>query len=175
MAWSRWDGSSTNANLNPNTHILTGTSAVQLPASGKVNYELTGSTAPTDYQAPDGQSGTVSGSLAVQFGSQVQVGFNLEVQTGTHGWNIGTNGGAADPSNGGMVVERDMRFASGPLGIARLPSSSNSCQTSCSASAFGSLYGTGASHVGLGYQINDISGSDSSTVNGVVVFGQVRP
>ena len=175
VAWSRWDDSTTNANLNPNTHILTGTPAVQLPASGKINYQLVGSTAPTNYQAPDGQSGTVTGSLAVQFGSQVQVGFGLDVQTGTHGWHIGTNGGAADPANGGIVVERDMAFASSSVGIARLPTSSNSCQTSCSAAAYGSLYGVGASHVGLGYQINDISGNAVSTVNGVVVFGQVQP
>ena len=174
VAWSRWDGSSSNANLNPNTHILTGTPAVRVPTSGKVDYELAGSTAPTDFQASDGQSGTVTGSLAVQFGTQAQVGFDLNVQTGTNGWHIGTSGGSADPSNGGLAVGADMRFASGSVGIARLPSTS-SCQTSCSASAFGSLYGSGASHVGLGYQINDLSAAKTSTVNGVVVFSQVRP
>ncbi|MDT0509265.1 hypothetical protein [Novosphingobium sp. MMS21-SN21R] len=174
-AWSRWDGSTTNANLNPNTHILTGTRAVQLPVSGKVDYELVGSTAPTNFQAADGQAGTVAGSLAVQFGSQVKVGFNLDVQVGTHGWSIGTSGGSADPSNGGATVGTDMRFAAGVLGIARLPGNTSSCQTGCSAAAFGTLYGTGASHVGLGYQIDDVSGGATSTVNGVVVFGRAQP
>lgn len=176
IAWSRWDTVSADAaTLNPNTHILTGTAAVQLPTSGKVDYQLAGSTAPTNLNAPDGQSGSVTGALAVQFGSQVKVGFNLEVQSGTHGWNVGTNGGAVDPSNGGMLVAPDLRFSSGSLGIARLPNNADSCQTSCSATALGSLYGAGASHVGLGYQINDLSNGAASLVNGVVVFGRLAP
>lgn len=173
VAWSRWDNSSTNANLNPNSHLITGTPAVSLPASGKVNYAIIGSTAPTNFNGADGNSGTVSGSLAVQFGSQATVGFSLDVNTGARGWTIATAGGAADPTNGGLTVGSNMRFASASVGIT--PLNASSCVSSCNASVVGALYGTGASHVGLGYQISDFASTGAFTVNGAAVFGQVQP
>lgn len=173
VAWSRWDGASANANLNPNSHIVTGTPATALPVSGKVAYTLTGATAPTNYNGADGLSGTVSGTLAVQFGTQAKVGFNIDVATGPRGWALSTAGGSADPSNGGLVVGSDMRFGSGSVGIAA--ANANSCLGSCNASVVGALYGAGASHVGLGYQISDLSSNSIYTVNGAIVFGQVAP
>ncbi len=170
IAWSRWDNSSTNAALNPNSHIITGTPAVQLPASGKVDYVLVGSTAPTNYNGADGQSGTVSGALSVSFGSQVKVGFN--VQTGPRGWHIGTTAGALEPAFG-LTVGSNMRFASASVDIT--PLNNASCLSSCTASVVGSLYGAGASHVGLGYQISDLSSGSFFTVNGATVFGQAQP
>ncbi|MCY1670137.1 hypothetical protein OVA07_03830 [Novosphingobium sp. SL115] len=173
VAWSRWDGASANANLNPNVHIVTGTPATALPVSGKVDYTLTGSTAPTNYNGTDGASGTVSGSLAVQFGAQPKVGFSLDVNTGPRGWRVATSGGSADPSNGGLNVGSDMRFGSSSVGVTAL--NANSCLGSCNATVLGSLYGAGASHVGLGYQIGDLSSNSIYTVNGAVVFGKAVP
>lgn len=173
VAWSRWDNTTTNANLNPNSHLITGTPAVSLPASGKVDYAIVGSTAPTNFNGADGQSGTVSGSLAVEFGSQAKVGFNLDVNTGPRGWTIATAGGASDPSNGGLVVGNDMRFGSASVGIT--PLNASSCLSSCNASVVGALYGTGASHVGLGYQISDFAPTGAFTVNGAAVFGKAQP
>lgn len=171
-AWSRWDGASSNANLNPNVHLVTGTPATALPASGKVDYTLTGSTAPTNFQAPDGESGTFTGTLAVQFGAQPRVGFNLNPVIGARGWNIQTDGGSADPSRG-LAVGSDMRFASNALSVTG--ANASSCSVSCSATVVGSLYGTGASHVGLGYQISDVAATAIGTINGGAVFGRVVP
>ncbi|MFM2371371.1 MAG: hypothetical protein RIS85_1093, partial [Pseudomonadota bacterium] len=173
VAWSRWDGATTNANLNPNSHIITGTPATALPVSGKVDYTLTGSTAPTNYNGADGLSGSASGTLAVEFGAQPKVGFNVQVTTGPRSWALSTAGGSANPSNGGLTVGTNMRFASASVGISA--ANANSCLGSCNASVVGSLYGSGASHVGLGYQISDLSSGSSYTVNGALVFGKVVP
>ncbi|SMC55769.1 hypothetical protein [Novosphingobium sp. B1] len=173
IAWSRWDNVSTNANLNPNTHIVTGTPAVNLPATGKIDYALAGSTAPTNYNGADGNSGTVSGTLAVQFGTQAKVGFSLAVNAGARGWTVATAGGSADPSNGGLQVGTNMRFASASVGLT--PLNKSSCLSSCTASVVGGLYGEGASHVGLGYQISDLSSNSFFTVNGTAIFARPTP
>lgn len=173
IAWSRWDNVSTNANLNPNTHIVTGTPAVNLPATGKIDYALAGSTAPTNYNGADGNSGTVSGTLAVQFGTQAKVGFSLAVNAGARGWTVATAGGSADPSNGGLVVGTNMRFASASVGLT--PLNNSSCLSSCTASVVGGLYGESASHVGLGYQISDLSSNSFFTVNGAAIFARPTP
>lgn len=173
VAWTRWDDTANNATTNPQVHIFTGTAAANLPASGTVSYAVVGSTAPTNFNGADGSSGTATGTLAVQFGTQAKVGFNLDVATGTRGWVVATPGGSADPSNGGLVVGSDMRFASGSVGITA--ANASSCLGSCTASVVGALYGNAASHVGLGYQISDLSSNSFFTVNGTIIFGRPTP
>lgn len=173
VAWTRWDDTANNSSTNPQVHIFTGTAAANLPASGTVSYAVVGSTAPTNFNGADGNSGTATGTLAVQFGTQAKVGFSLDVAMGNRGWVVATPGGSADPSNGGLVVGSDMRFASGSVGITA--GNANSCLSSCTASVVGALYGNAASHVGLGYQISDLSSNSFFTVNGTAIFARPTP
>lgn len=168
VGWSRWDGASTPSVSNPNVHLLVGAPATALPTSGKVDYRLVGGTAPTNLYAADGAAGSLSGELAVLFGNVVRVGFDLSITAGAQGWRVATAGGAADPANGGLVPQLDRSF-----GAQINPTALNaaSCLTNCTATVVGRLFGIGASHVGLGYQISDLSGSSTATVNGVAVFG----
>ena len=171
-AWSRWDDAPANGNTNPSTHIVTGKIATALPVSGKVDYTLVGSTAPTNARATDGEAGTLTGSLAVQFGAQAKVGFSLDVATGSQAWRMATPGGASDPS-GGLNVGSDMRFGSSSVTVT--PLNASSCTLQCNTTVLGALYGAGASHVGLGYQLTDLAGTGVRTINGAALFGRVVP
>ena len=168
VAWSRWDGSATASRPNPNDHVLVGAPAVSLPASGKVDYVLIGGTAPTNYYGADGSSGTFTGALSVQYGSAARVGFNFDVAVGTRSWRVSTSGGAANPATG-LAVSSAMRFES--TSVATTGLTSGSCAAFCNTGVFGGLFGTGGSHAGLAYLIQDESGGfPGAYVNGTAVF-----
>ena len=168
VAWSRWDGSASASNPNPNDHVLVGAPAVSLPASGKVDYVLVGGTASTNHYGTDGSSGTLTGALSVQYGSTARIGFNFDVAVGTRSWRVSTSGGAANPASG-LAVNSAMRFES--TSVATTGLASGSCAGFCNTGVFGGLFGTGGSHAGFAYLIQDESGGlPGAYVNGTAVF-----
>ncbi|MGV8928845.1 MAG: hypothetical protein ACOH1E_03775 [Brevundimonas sp.] len=183
IGWTRWAGGTTGGvnpgpsefPINSGEHIVTGTPATNLPASGTVEYALIGSTQPT---IRDGSldPGTFSGRLAVAFGAVPHVGFEFDVSIGGHAYAINSPGGIADPMQGAAVdVSGDERFnmlwalpqtpviGDGPV-----------CQgdRACVANVQGFLAGDGASHVGAVYTFGAGTGSGPGYVGGVAAFGR---
>lgn len=168
VAWSRWDAATGNV-TNPNDHIMVGAPAVSLPTTGKVDYNLIGGTAPTNFNGTNGSAGTFTGALAVQFGTTPKVGLNFDVIVGAKSWRVATSGGAANPTSGGLTLGSDMRFSSTAVGTTGLNTAS--CVAYCNTGVFGGLFGTGASHAGFAYQITDDTGGQN-VVAGTAVFAQ---
>jgi hypothetical protein len=170
VGWSRWLDLNNFASNSPklaNTgnHLLSGTLATNLPASGKVDYQLIGQTRPTD-RAGDLEPGTFAGTLAVDFATR-KVGFDFDVAIGSYGWNMKTTGGSANPNSGGYNVTASSGFAGSPVVTG---TTAASCSTTCSGNVQGSLFGVGATHAGAGYMINDAGGG--IVVSGVAAFGR---
>ncbi|MBZ6378010.1 hypothetical protein B5C34_01995 [Pacificimonas flava] len=163
IGWSRWAGGevtepfgrTTTIRENEGVHVIAGTPATDLPASGTVQYQLAGATAPTRRGENPAAPGTFSGDLAVAFGGQALVGMNLAVGYDGENFALSTPGGAADPANGGLAVDGEMKF-SGGLAVT---SDGASCTTQCGATLNGFLSGAGASAVGIGYTIDSSDGS----------------
>ena len=172
VAWTRRELGNANANPNFNHHLLVGTPAVNLPASGTVNFRLLGGTAPTNALAAAGEIGHFSGDLAVAFGTTARVALDMDVHVGTRGWNVATTGGIANPGQSGLIVDADGSFGSTGSALNTTGIAGNACTGFCVGSVFGSLFGDGASHAGFAYLIDDQSSGGRSYVNGVAVFGQ---
>ncbi|AKM09107.1 hypothetical protein [Croceicoccus naphthovorans] len=185
IGWARWAGGTTGGkyyNLptadlptNGGWHIVSGTPATNLPASGTATYSMVGSTAPT---MRDGSiaPGSVTGSAAVAFGSIPHVGVDLNVTIGGSTYGIATNGGAANPASGMAVGvagdQNHMVFRDYNL-VATVESGSGSVcggQGDCGADITGFLAGDGASHIGLNYTFGNM-GFDKQ-VDGGIVFGK---
>ncbi|MXO70100.1 hypothetical protein [Alteraurantiacibacter buctensis] len=169
MGWARWtSGSTQNGNLTANqgTHIISGTPATNLPASGVVRYEMIGATKPTDGEgalAP----GEFSGTIGVDFATR-KVGIDFNVTMGVYGWNLRTSGGFADPSAGGLSLfsENQIKSQVTVTGV-----NAASCTNNCSASVDGFLYGSGASHFGVAYALTDRpAGMNQLYISGAAAF-----
>lgn len=169
VAWSRWDGVGAAQLPNPNVHIMTGTLATSLPTSGKVDYRLIGGTAPTDLYGSDGAAGSFTGALSVQYGAALRVGYDFDVAVGNMSWRVSTPGGAATPATGQPIDTSVMRFGSTTMTPTGL--SGGACTVKCGAIVFGGLFGSGASHAGIGYSLFDNSDGKAHTVDGTAVFG----
>jgi hypothetical protein len=170
IGWSRWLDLNNFASNSPklaNTgqHLLSGTSATNLPASGTVNYALIGQTKPTD-RAGNLAPGTLTGTLAVDFTTR-KVGFDMNVAVGTYAWNMKTTGGSANPNSGGYNVSASNSFFGSPTITG---ANAASCTTTCSGSVQGMLFGAGATHAGAGYMISDTAAG--VIVTGVAAFGR---
>ncbi len=167
VAWTRYTSGPAGTVTNGNYHLLVGTPAVGLPASGTVDYKLIGGTAPTDLRGPAGESGAFTGNLAVAFGAAPKVGFDFNVYSGTRGWHVETAGGAAGAASGGVGVDGDMRFQ-----VNRTPTAieGDACTAYCTATILGGLFGAGATEAGLQYVIDDNT-AGRRYVTGVAVFG----
>ena len=181
IGWTRWaDGTTGGAfysnpektfAANQGWHILAGSPATNIPASGSVRYELVGATAPT---IRDGSltPGSFSGNLAVAFGATPMAGFDFAVAIGGSNYSFGTAGGASDPGNGGRPIETTGEFAFTFFGNG-LPVTGSGpvCAgaAACSASLRGFLAGDAASHVGISYTFG--SGTFDQRVDGVAAFG----
>lgn len=177
VAWTRYErGAAAGGITNSNVHLLLGSPAINLPANGTLQYRLAGGTAPTDAFAPAGEIGSFEGNLSVLFGTIPLVGLDFDVYVGTRGWHAQTTGGAADPANGGLAVNGDMRFES-TNNLQRSGIAGDACTGFCSVNVFGGLFGDGANGAGFQYFIDDQSGGASkrSYVNGVAVFGNGGP
>ncbi|HEY6814884.1 MAG TPA: hypothetical protein VI168_05025, partial [Croceibacterium sp.] len=169
VAWTRYERGATGGVANQNVHLLLGTPAINLPASGTVDYKLVGGTAPTNAMAPAGEIGSFTGDLAVAFGTTPRVGVNFDVHVGTRGWHAQTPGGAAGAASGGLTVGGDMRFQSQDLGRSGI--AGNACSGYCIVQVFGGLFGNGAASAGFEYHIDDQSSGGRSYINGTAVFG----
>lgn len=170
VAWTRYERGNAGFGItNANVHLLLGSPATDLPASGTVDYKLIGGTAPTDAFAPAGEIGSFTGDLAVAFGATPKVGLNFDVHVGTRGWRAQTPGGAAGAATGGLAVGGTMTFQHTDL--ARSGIAGNACSGYCNVQVFGGLFGAGAGNAGFQYFIDDQSSGGRSYVNGVAVFG----
>jgi len=176
VAWTRYEnGAGTGGVTNSNDHLIVGAPAINLPASGTVEYALIGGTIPTDFFAPEGETGFFGGRLAVAFGSTNRVGIEFDVLSeaseGVRGWRVETAGGADDPASSGLFVAPDSSFQSNNQTISISGIEGLACSRFCSASVSGSLFGDGASHAGFAYQINDEATSNRVVIQGSAVFG----
>ena len=165
IAWARFTDAPNNQGTLAHTgvHTIVGTPAVDIPTSGLVNYSLIGGTLPTTNEGT-AAPGSFSGQLAIDFATR-RVGVNLDVAIAQYRWNLSTAGGAANPANGGMLINAISSdyFASG-LQVSGLNAAS--CTASCTGDIQGSLFGQGASHTGLVYRVLD----GSFTARGSAVF-----
>lgn len=183
MSWARWTNGTvetrgvlgnidTVIGANGGYHVLAGTASTSLPASGTINYELIGSTAATDNlgSAP----GTVTGDLAIAFGSTNKVGFDMAMDVGGRGYAVSTEGGAANPGASEINV---VSGSGGPTFSASFNSiiagsvtgSGGACVSSCQVLVSGALYGDNASHVGVAMNIFD--GGEGVQASGLALFG----
>jgi len=173
IGWSRWLDTNNFASNDPNLaktgrHLVSGTLPTSVPGTGTVNYALIGQTKPTD-RAGVLDPGTFSGTLAVDFATR-KVGFDFDVAMGDRGWNMKTAGGSANPNNGGYTFHAaNFGFFGNPQVTG---TTAASCTVSCSGAVQGSLFGVGASHVGLGYTITDGTGVSALNISGVGAFGR---
>jgi hypothetical protein len=174
VGWTRWAGGSPEGQgskvyaANQGMHVLAGTPATALPASGKADYALVGATKPTENIF--GGEGTFSGSASVAFGSSPRVGLDLNVAVNDKGWRIQTSGGVANPAASNLLVGGDMTFRN--LAVPVTGTAGTACTGYCNAAVFGGLFGAGASHLGLVYSISQGSGASQVAVQGSAVFGR---
>jgi trimeric autotransporter adhesin len=172
VAWTRYLSDTSNNAVNFNNHLIVGTPSATIPASGKVDYRLVGGTAPTDYGAAEGEVGTFTGSLAVSFGAAPKIGVAMDVVAGSRSWHVQTAGGAADPTNGGLLIGTDRAFVGTNANLATASTSGGGCVSACGTTLNGNLFGQNAAYAGFAYSLSDRSLPGSTQINGVAVFGQ---
>lgn len=169
MGWARWtSGSTQNGNLSANqgTHIISGTPATNLPASGTVSYQMIGHTKPTDGEGVNAP-GSFTGSMAVDFATR-KVGLTFAVTLGQFAWNLSTNGGSAVPSSSALTLSVNNQIKDV---VTIIGTTAASCLQACTASVDGFLFGPGASHFGVTYAITDRqSPSNLLWVSGAAAF-----
>ncbi len=169
VAWTRYlVGARAGGVTNGNDHLLVGTPATNLPTNGVVEYSLVGGTAPTNNRDLADSQAFFTGDLSVGFGSAAMVGLNFDILTRTEGYRVSTAGGAADPTNGGIIVAGNGRFEDNFLGITAL--TDTTCTGFCQAQVFGGLFGDGASSAGFTFNVADRGANNF--VQGVAVFAQ---
>jgi hypothetical protein len=177
IGWARWTGESSGlyATQGPNggLHVLSGTATVvsTLPTSGTAQYALAGSTNPT---LSDGSAapGTLTGAMAVQFGSTTLIGYDITVNVGQFGWNVKTLGGVTIVSQSALVLRADGSFVSRfsqTDGVTALNAAS--CSRACSGSINGRFFGPGGSHIGLVFNMLD-AGATNVTATGIGIFAK---
>lgn len=182
MAWARWTNGTVEARTsvgnidsvlgtNGGYHVMAGTASTSLPASGTISYELIGTTSATDNlgSAP----GTITGDLAIAFGSISKVGFDLAMNVGGRGYSVATTGGAANP---GASQTNVVLGSGGPTFSAAFNSvipgsitgSGGACVSSCQVSISGAFYGANASHAGVAMNVFD--GGSGVQASGLAIF-----
>jgi hypothetical protein len=165
IAWGRWTGNVTglanidglltvdeNYSANQGLHYVVGMPTAQMPTVGSATYTLLGATSPTYVVDGGAAPGTLtSGSLSVDFG-RLTVGVNLNVaMPDGYGYAVGGNAQITGNTIFGATYTND------PLSVAGTTGSS--CTSGCSAQVSGFFAGTTAERAGLGYKINDFTGS----------------
>lgn len=175
LAWGRWtNGTVTVTNFlsfaganNNSAHVFSGSSPINLPTTGVVEYELIGSTSPTDNQGS--APGTITGDMAVSFAGPRHIGLELDMTVGGKTWSTATTGGVADPTQSEITLP----FVQNPFELAapNFTSSANACTTSCTATLSGRLFGDGAASSATAFLVNDTSGAVNTLAQGIAVFG----
>ncbi|GAA0271305.1 hypothetical protein GCM10009127_09350 [Alteraurantiacibacter aestuarii] len=175
LAWARWTGGtvvatgvlggSTVIGANGGYHVFAGKTSTSLPASGTVNYSLIATTSATDNKGST--PGTISGDLAIAFGSTAKVGYNMQIAVGGRSWGVETAGGVANPSASqvNLVTGTGIATFSGQFlnTVGQVTATGGACAGSCSVSVGGSLYGANGAFAGVAVNV-----TDSSVTNGVI-------
>lgn len=177
VGWARWTGDSagplTNQGPNQGLHLMSGTpTAVATLPTGTVQYTMVGGTNPTlanGAAAP----GTLTGTMGVQFGSLPRIGFDLTARVGDFGWRVQTTGGSANPSTSQVSYGSALTF-SAPFGKTTgvTPTTNASCVGACTATIGGQMYGAGASHIGLSFNMIDTSPTGVTQVSAIGIFAK---
>ncbi|MBF9151612.1 hypothetical protein [Novosphingobium jiangmenense] len=166
VAWSRWIGGGiTGLGQGPTTTLgngglssVWGKPATNVPTTGKIDYQVVGSTRPS---TTDAVVGTLDNAkLAVDF-SAAKVGFEAALTVSGAPVAMSTSGGLAAPSlslrTSGTTfgANTNQMVLSGASGV----------------SIEGFLAGVGATHAGVGYYLQTTSGN----VAGAIAFGPKAP
>ena len=184
LAWARWtNGTVSDVGVfgatdipigsNGGYHVLAGAASTSLPASGKVDYDLIATTSPTDHlnSAP----GTLTGDLAIQYGSTSTVGYEFQMNVGGDGWGVSTTGGAANPGMSEVVLES--ANSAGPIFGGSFSSitggvtaSGGACPVSCLVTISGALFGDNGAHAGVAVNVTDSGNDGVTTASGLAIF-----
>jgi len=134
-------------------HVIVGTPAVDLPVTGRINYNLIGGTSPTSRGGIAVPGTLTRGAAAVEFGSQIKVGVELAFQFAGQTFDARTTGGLTNVglSEISLTPGLSVFTGSGPSG--GVTSSGNYCAASCRVTWTGFLAGTGGTEMGLSYLI----------------------
>lgn len=184
MAWARWTNGTVETRTlvgnadsvlgaNGGYHVMAGTPSTSLPGGGTVNYELIGTTSATDNRGS--APGTITGDLAIAFGTISKVGFDLAMNIGGLGYSVSTAGGAANP---GASQTNVVLSSGGPTFSAAFNSvipgsvtgSGGACVSSCQVSISGALYGANASHAGVAMNVFDAGSGTPVQASGLAIF-----
>jgi len=188
IGWTRWAGGRSAGRYydsrdgidlpeNAGWHVLSGTPATNLPTSGTVSYDLIGNTSPTVRNGSVAPGTLDSAKAAVAFGTTARVGVELAMTVGGEGYNISTNGGVSDLSQGLELTAdqagRVVRFNGNAFNGTLIGSGGSLCggtTANCNASLTGFLAGDGASHLGLAYTLGNTDFDNQ--IDGTAAFAQ---
>ncbi len=184
IAWARWTGGTVQSSglfgdvdypvgANGGYHVMTGEATTTLPG-GTIAYELIGGTSATDNQGS--APGTVTGDLAIAFGSTSLVGYDLSMAVGGRSWAVSTPGGAANPaaSNINLVIGSGVWTFGGTFTSTSntVTAGGNACSATCIVNIGGVLYGDNAAYAGVAFNVTDASNSATVGASGLAIFGQ---
>lgn len=184
ISWARWtDGTvetrgllgnvDTVVGANGGYHVLLGETTTALPASGTIRYDQIGGTAATDNQGST--PGTVTGQLAIAFGTVSRVGYNFSMNVGGRSWAVATNGGAANPeaSDINLVVGSGIWTFGGTYSSTNntVTATGGACAASCIVSINGTMFGADASHAGVAMNVTDVTATNTVQASGLAIFG----
>jgi hypothetical protein len=153
-------------------NMVAGVPTTVLPQTGVVSYRLLGGAAPTERGLAAGTEGYFTGNLGVAFGgASPRVGIDFTVASNGTTFASGTNGGAANPLGGGLIVDAASRFR-GLLPAQATAGAGCTRPNACVSYIEGGLFGEGAGYAGLVYFVNDASNvSALRLISGSAVFG----
>jgi trimeric autotransporter adhesin len=184
IAWARWTNGTvltrgllgeSDSLIGPNGgyHVMTGEVTTSLPV-GTVAYELIGGTSATD--SLGSSPGSVTGDLAIAFGTTSRVGYDLTMAVGGRSWSVSTNGGAADPGSSQFVLETGSAgFTFGGSFTSTsgtVTSTGDTCTPGCFVNVSGTLYGDSAAYAALAMNVTDNNSTGVVGASGLAIFGQ---
>ena len=167
LAWARWSSPGQPGNgAFDDYHIFAGTPVVNMPTSGRIDFEQIGSTGITDNI---GNDGTITGDAAMIFdgANDPRIGLELAIDIGIRSYTAQTSGGVADPSNSVLRVDGTGRFA-GALGEI-MPSGGGDCSFGCGITVSGYTFGDGVQQIGMGVSLNE---NNTDFSEGTIHFGR---
>jgi hypothetical protein len=181
LSWERWtDGEIVDQNsnsyvlsANQGLHTIHGIRATNVPTTGTAMYDLAGGTKPTVANGSVAPGTLTSGQLGVNFTSAApKFGVNLNVGIDGGNLNVLSAGGAANPSLAAPMLHTHGTFGASGIGVAK-SGPTTLCTTACTATVNGALFGPGASHLGIVYQIGNADAA--KTISGAAGFAKAAP
>lgn len=184
VAWARWTNGTVLSNgvlgqnsialgANGGYHLFTGEATTSLP-NGTIAYELIGGTSATD--SAGSQPGSLTGDLAIAFGSVNRVGYDLSMEVGGRSWAVSTNGGAADPGSSEVgLVSGSAGFTFGGTfnsTSGTVASTGDTCAPSCIVNVSGTLYGDNAAYAALTMNVTEVNSTGSLGASAIGIFGR---